>query len=258
MRKEAAKHRGDNPNLVINSASQIAEGLARGLTFVQWSSCSSQEKAWVDELIAQGKARGFWSFVDGGETNRMIRLVRRKGDGPKLKPSDYWLEEHREWIWERSLKPSIFLLRLFNDSLNNWHRRRRRGSHGGLALGAIWIGYWLRRQARESGQYPTPFTLNFLYDLAAGEARFYAQFGYRGFRWYNDFRRTSLPLIFRRIMSRVEEPLKPVERYAHISDELLAWHGIAPLPEIIGEKHWSKFLPNWEPSPPRQHLTGGA
>ncbi len=44
--------------------------LARSLVFVQRSYACSQEKAWADELIAEGKAHGCWALFDGCRPER--------------------------------------------------------------------------------------------------------------------------------------------------------------------------------------------
>jgi hypothetical protein len=202
---------------------EIESGLARGLVFVQRANASSQEKLWVEELIAENKARCFWAFVDPGYTSRMVRLVRRKGEGPKVKPPSRWLDEHAsERVWEYPSKPSMFLLHLSN-----------------YGLYPVWIGFLLRKLARDRGQYPTPLTPEFLYDLARHIARYGKTYNYD----IHSFRR-HVSLAFHRIMYRIEQPMTPVERYDHIVDHFLAWYGLAPLPTIVGEKHWTTYLPN--------------
>ncbi len=193
----------------------IADGIARGLVFVQRSYAPSQEKVWVDELITEGKACGFWAYNDGGETTRMVRMVRRKGYGPKEKVSRQWLDERQgTWIWEYPSKPSRFLLRLCTDRPYT-----------------VWIGVMLRKMARERALYPAPLTPEFLYVLALNLSGWGQKWRYAK-KDYQVAARSS----FERIMQRLENPATPVERYNHIVDHLLAWHGLAPLPKIIESK----------------------
>jgi len=185
-------------------------------------STDSQEKLWVEQLIAENEARGFWAFVDPGYTSRMVRLVRRKGEGPKVKPSRQWLDEHAsEWVWEYPSKPSMFLLHLCN-----------------YGLYPVWIGFLLRKLARDRGQYPTPLTPEFISDLALKTARYGRTHNYS----IDTFRR-HVSRTFERIMYRIEQPMTPVERYNSV-DSFLARYGLAPLPTIVGEKHWTTYLPN--------------
>jgi hypothetical protein len=211
----------DKVSLMTHTKEEIAAGLARGLVFVQRDWANSQERAFVEELIAGEKARGFWAFVDAGYTTNMVRLVRRKGEGAKAKPSRQWLNEHKEWFWERPSKPSMFLLHL---------------CHYGAY--AVWTGSLLRNTARNCGQYPTPLTPEFLSDLAVSIAGLKKSYSYT----YAGCRGTVAAVVHNAIR-RLENPMKPVNSYNFLVDHFLAWHGLAPLPTIIGdEKHWTTCL----------------
>src|ERR1700674_171913 len=202
----------------------LAAGLARGLVFVQANYAPSQEKALVDELIAEGKACGFWAFVDPGYTTGMVRLVRGRADCPKENPSRQWFDDHPgNWIWEYPSKPSRFLLHLC-----------KYGPY------TVYVGFLLRKLALERGLYPIPITPPFLSSLAPN-------IRYHGKKWRSKKKYFDIAVryTFERVIKRLENPATPVEHYDHLVDNSLAWHGLAPLPTVHGEKDWKTYLPDW-------------
>jgi hypothetical protein len=199
----------------------IAAGLARGLVLVQRAQTPLEQKKWIDELIAEGRASGFWEI----HPEYKHRFVRRTGQGPKNKPSRQWLEEHPgEWLWEYPSSPLWFVPHLCN-----------------VGLYALWAGILLRKMARKRGKYPVPLTPEFLTDFAVNVAP--------GARQTKSFRNT-VRSSFNGLMERLEKstaqgyaensleramnerPQSAVSFYCHPLDRLLARHGIAPMPKI--------------------------
>ena len=210
---------------VVATKADIVAGLKLGLVFVQSSHAPSQERVWVDELISEGEAYGFWAFRAAGGTE-MIRLVRKTGDRRKREPLKHVLDPLRaplcslrggHWIRERQIKPYWFLLSL-------------------LAYGIkpFWIGWMLEKMARAKGQFPKPLTPEFLHELAINISIDGKTYKFDS-RWYRKAAHNSIEQAIELIYK---------QRYNHILHHLLAWHGIAPLPSIDGDNHWSTYLRN--------------
>lgn len=91
----------------------------------------------------------------------------------------------------------------------------------------FYAGVLLRRKARAAGKYPSPMKPSFLVDLAWSIAS-------RGPMYTAPISQT-VNLFYDRAVMRLDDPLRPVERYHYIVDELLKLHQMAGLPEIIDE-----------------------
>jgi hypothetical protein len=104
-RNSKAQNARDEVKWVVATKADIVAGLELGLAFVQSSHAPSQERVWVDELITEGEAYGFWTFRAAGGTE-MIRLVRKTGDRRKREPSKHVLDPLRAPLCGNSEEPT--------------------------------------------------------------------------------------------------------------------------------------------------------
>jgi len=212
-----AVERMDRP---IITKAEIAAGLGHGLVFFQRDSAPWQERKWVDELIAEGTAYGFWEI----HPNYKRRLVRQKDRG-QTRPRSGRRKYERSGPWLRECSSKTFLFQLFN--------------LGGLRV--LRAGFLLRKMARDRNEYPTPLTPAFLLDLALYLARLPGAQGltFKGFVKY--VFRDDLVERLENIATEggIENSLESVNPYAaHATffclplDGLVARHGLAPMRKI--------------------------
>jgi hypothetical protein len=204
---------------------EIVDGLTRGLVFVQPARWAHQEKEWVDELIAEGKAYGFWEFHPEADAVRMVRRKNGNQSRPLTRRRDdrRWVGEHGgRWLRECSTKTFLF------EVLNAAHKPR-------LALRAAIL---LRKMARERNMYPNPLTPAFLADLAS-----YVSKRLRASKPF----KPRVEAVFQNVIARYDANVQlPIEDslestlkktggkfWLHPLDAFLASHGLAPMAKIV-------------------------
>ncbi len=214
-------------NGVVLTKADVAAGLGLSMVFVQSSLAPLQEREGGDELIAGGQAYGFWSF-SSNEGTEMVRLLRKTGDRQTRRPSNEILNAFRarlnprygNWIWERPISPAWLIPSL--------------SAHG---IRPLRFGRILVKTAREKGLFPKPLTPEFLSDLVVG------LLNRRGtYDIHSDQYAQAAVNMIDHISDRLANPQISASSYRPVLHLLLARHGIAPLPPIVGEPHWNTYL----------------
>jgi hypothetical protein len=210
---------GRGPKIDLTK-SNIVEALEAGLVLVQPNFATSDEISWVDELIKGGVASGCWTFEDA-ESTRMVRLVRGVGSRRNRSSAKELLSTFRgRWYLEASSEPLNILSIVWKEGLRTGY-----------------AAFALRQQASKLNAYPTPLSPEFLHDLATNLGRWGKTWSYKKANFDSSAQQSVQRALF-----RISNPDTPVDRFNHIVDSLLAWYGLAPLPSVVGEEHWSAYL----------------